>query len=59
MKKYWKNTENVPLSGGIRRIKCKFEHDDKKCETSGIKYKYCDCFLEYKKFKDNRVQMFV
>ena len=36
------------LSYGIRKIKCKFGHDDKKCETSRIK----DCFLEYIKFKD-------
>ena len=26
---------------------------DKKCETCGIKYKYCDCFLEYIDFKDD------
>ena len=36
----------------IHRIKCKCRHDDKKCETCGIKYKYCDCFLEYASFKD-------
>ena len=35
------------LSEGIHRIKCKCTHDDKKCETCGIKYKYCTCFLEY------------
>ena len=29
-------------SEGIHRIKCKYGHDDKKCETCGIKYKYCD-----------------
>ena len=34
------------LSEGIHRIKCKDEHDDKKYETYGIKYKYGDCFLE-------------
>ena len=28
------------LSEGIHRIKCKYGHDDKKCETGGIKYKY-------------------
>ena len=33
------------LSGGIHRIKCKFGHDDRKCETRGIKYKYWDCLL--------------
>ena len=29
------------LSEGLHRIKCKLEYDDKKCETCGIKYKYC------------------
>ena len=40
----------------LHRIKCKLEHDDKKCETCGIKYKYCDCFLEYTNFKDNLIE---
>ena len=35
------------LSGGIYRIEFKFEHDDKKCETWGIRCKSCGCFLEY------------
>ena len=39
------------LSEGINVIKCKFGHNDKKFETCGIKYKYCDCFLEYIKVK--------
>ena len=29
------------LPEGIHRIKCKFRHDDKKCETCGTKHKYC------------------
>ena len=33
------------LSERIQRIKFKYRHDDKKCETCGISYKYCDCFL--------------
>ena len=37
------------LSKEIHRIKCKQEHDDKECETFGIKYQYCNCFLEHKK----------
>ena len=41
------------LSEGIHKIKWKYEHDDKKCESYGIKYKYCDCFLEYANFKDD------
>ena len=28
-------------------------YHDKKCETCGIKYKYCDCFLEYTKSKND------
>ena len=35
------------LSEGLHRIKFKLKHDDKKCETCGIKCKYCDCFLKY------------
>ena len=42
------------LSEEIHRIKCKYGQADKKCETCGIKYKYCICFLEYTNFKDDR-----
>ena len=44
------------LSEGIHRIKCKFGHNGKKCETCGIEYKYRDCFLEYINFKDNLIK---
>ena len=44
------------LSEGLHRIKFKFGHDDKKCETCGIKYKYCDCFLKYPNFKDDLIE---
>ena len=44
------------LSEGIHRIKFKSEQDDKKCDTCGIKYKYCDCFLEYVNFKDDLIE---
>ena len=44
------NLVNFP-SVGIHRIKCKYGHDDKISEACGTKYKYCDCFLEYKNFK--------
>ena len=44
------------LSGGIHRIKCKYKHDDKKCETCKIKCKYCNCFLEYTNFRDNLIE---
>ena len=44
------------LFEGIHSIKCKFAHDAKKCETGRIKYKYCDCFLEYTNFKDDLIK---
>ena len=43
------------LSERIHKIKCKYENNDRKCETCGIKYKYCNCFLEYKNFKDDLI----
>ena len=47
------------LSEGIHRMKCKFGHNDKKCETYRIKYKYCGCFLEYTNFKDENTNVCV
>ena len=44
------------LPEGIHKIKCKYRHDGKKCESGGIKYKYCDCFLEYINFKDDVIE---
>ena len=44
------------LSEEIRRIKCTFRHDAKKCETCGIKYEYCDCFRKYINFKDYLIE---
>ena len=44
------------LSEGIHKIKCKYEHNDEKCETCGIKCKYYDCFLEYTNFKDDLIE---
>ena len=43
-------------SEGIHRIKGKYGPDDKKCETCGIIYKYCSCFLEYTNFKDDLIE---
>ena len=44
------------LSEWIHRVKCKYGHDDKQCEICGIKYKYCNCFLEYTDFKDDSIE---
>ena len=32
---------------GIRKIRCKQGHNNKKSEECGIKYKYCNCYLKY------------
>ena len=34
------------LTQGIHKIKCKYRHDNKKCEKSRIKYKDCEDHLE-------------
>ena len=45
------------LSEGLHRTKYKLEHGDiKKCETCGIKYKYCEYFLEYTNLKDDLIE---
>ena len=44
------------LSEGIHKTKCKYRHYAKKCKTCGIKYKYCDCFLEYTNFKKDLIE---
>ena len=44
------------LSEGIHRIKCKYGHGDKKCETCRIKYECCGCFLEYANFKVDLIE---
>ena len=44
------------LTEGIRRVKFKYGHDNKKCETCGSKYKNCECFLEYKNLRHNSVK---
>ena len=33
------------LTQGIHKIKCKYRHDNKKCEKSRIKYKDCEGHL--------------
>ena len=44
------------LSKRIQRIKCKYKHGNKKCETCEIKCKYCDSFLHYTNFKDDLIE---
>ena len=40
------------LAEGIHKIKCNYGHNDNKCETCPIKYRYYDCFLTCTNFKD-------
>ena len=41
------------LPEGIHKIKFKYGHDNKKCKMCGIKYKDCECCLEYTNVKDD------
>ena len=43
------------LAERIHKTKCKYGHDDKKCENCRVKYKYCNCFLKYTNFKDDLI----
>ena len=44
------------LSNLVNNLSKGVHHDNKKCETCRIKYKYCDCFLEYANFKDDLIE---
>ena len=44
------------LAEGIHKIKCTYVHDDWKCETCRIKYKDCECCLEYTNVKNNLIK---
>ena len=44
------------LPESVHRTKCKFTHDDKKCQVCGNKYNYCNCFFDYVIFKDDLVE---
>ena len=49
------NLVNI-VAEGIREIKCKYGHDNKKSETCGIKYKDCVYCLEYTDVKDDFIE---
>ena len=44
------------LSEEFDKIKCKYEHDGKKCETCEIEYEYCDCFAKYTELYDHLIE---
>ena len=43
------------LAEEIDEIKCKFGHDNKRCEKCGIRCNGCDSCLEYTKVKDGLI----
>ena len=43
------------LAARIHKIKCKYGHDNKKCQECGIKYKHFECFLEYTNIRDDLI----
>ena len=44
------------LAKGIHKINCKFRHVAEKCETCGIKYKYCECCLQCLSFRHDLIK---
>ena len=44
------------FSERVHSIKCKFGHDDKKCEICEIKYNYFECFRECINFKNDLIE---
>ena len=44
------------LAEGIHKIKCKYEHDNKKCQKCGTECKDCECCLEYTNVKDDLIE---
>ena len=44
------------FSEGNYEIKCKYGHDDEKCETCRINYKYYNCLLKYMNLKDHLME---
>ena len=44
------------LVEGIDKINFKYERKNKKCETYGIKYNHCDCFLEYTNYEHDLIE---
>ena len=44
------------LSEAMLKVKCMSANDYRKSETCGIMHTYCNCFLEYIKFKDDSIE---
>ena len=44
------------IAEGIHKIKCTYEHEDKKHQTCQTKYKGCESFLEYTSVIDDLIE---
>ena len=44
------------LAEVIHKSKCKFGHDNEKCETCGSKYENCKCCLAHTNVKDDLIE---
>ena len=51
----WLSTLVDNFAGETHKIKCNYGHYNKKCKACGIKYKDCECCLEYKSIKDDLI----
>ena len=49
----------VDISEGIVKTKCKYGHNDKKCETCGISYEVCNCWIRKLWRWFSRIPMFM
>ena len=47
------------LSEGIHKIKWKYKHNDKKCETCRIMYEVCNCFQHELRKTNNKISSFM
>ena len=45
------------LAEGTHKIKCKYRYGNKECDTCRIKYKDCECCLEYADVKDDLIEL--
>ena len=46
----------VNLADRIHKNKCKYQHDKKKLEAQGVKYKDCECCLEWANVEEDLIE---
>ena len=53
---FWPTYYRILLIILLKDINMRYEQDDEKCDTGGMKYKDCDCCLEYINVKDDLIK---